>query len=374
MKGKRIIILAHQGLGDLLMAIPLLESCSRSITNYDKVIVFVKTTAHLEVFKLLDLKQNIIVKVLPQGGIRGLKNKVRLFIVLPAIFIFRADILIAPILRDTIVNAIWLKLTMAKKSIVIKGRWLGKLGQCEFVSQDKLHKVDEYLEYAQKAGFLIPQQPNIIVKISPEKVTKLKYEYLGTIQNAKWIALAPGSGDSYKQWSAQNFIGLGNLLLEHTNDIRIAIIGNINEKDLLNHIYSGINNERCLIVNSLGIIDCIALLKNCSCMVVANAGLSHLAAAADIPIIGIQGPSNPAYCGPYSKKFRSIRVNLSCSPCDSEYYRFGCGDPICMKLITPSEVFNAVLQSLNGNFAPSIPWLERKLITKDVLKNRQILP
>lgn len=256
---------------------------------------------------------------------------------------------------------------------VVKGRWLGKFGQCDFVYPDKLHKVDEYLEYAKKAGFSIPQKPNIIVKISPEKVNRLKNIYLGAIPNAKWIALAPGSGDSYKQWSPQNFIELGHLLLDHSNDLKIAIIGSNNEMDLLTQIYSGLNKERCVIINSLGIIDCIALLKSCSCMVVANAGLSHLAAAADIPIVGLQGPSNPAYCGPFSKEFRSIRVNLSCSPCDSEYYRFGCGDPMCMSLITSSDVFNAVLQSINGDPCPPVPWFERKIINQEVLLNRHIL-
>ncbi len=83
-----------------------------------------------------------------------------------------------------------------------------------------------------------------------------------------------------------------------------------------------------------------------------------MAGAAEIPIVGLFGISNPGFTGAYSKQMRVVRLGLECSPCYRLGLLKGCGDPICMSLITPQLVLSHVLESLNGTTPPPVPWLD----------------
>jgi ADP-heptose:LPS heptosyltransferase len=95
-----------------------------------------------------------------------------------------------------------------------------------------------------------------------------------------------------------------------------------------------------------------ALLKKCCLFIGNDSGPLHLAAALNVPTIGLFGPTAPRQFYPYkSIKHTFIYKNLPCSPC----YRFGggvwqyfprCSKAYCMEEITIWELIFLVKQML----------------------------
>ena len=65
----------------------------------------------------------------------------------------------------------------------------------------------------------------------------------------------------------------------------------------------------------------------------------HLAAALNIPVFAIFGPTSPVRTGPYGKIHTIIRLELPCSPC---FTRKPCADWRCIREITPEMVLEAI--------------------------------
>jgi heptosyltransferase-2 len=87
--------------------------------------------------------------------------------------------------------------------------------------------------------------------------------------------------------------------------------------------------------------DLAALFSECSVFIGNDSGAMHVAAAADIPVIGIFGSSDPEGTAPVTQQFTLIREAVSCSPC---FLRRCPVDHRCMTRITVDSVFSAAQQ------------------------------
>jgi ADP-heptose:LPS heptosyltransferase len=102
-----------------------------------------------------------------------------------------------------------------------------------------------------------------------------------------------------------------------------------------------------------------ALMKECTLVVVHDTGPMHIAAAQNVPVMAIIGPSHPAYTPPRGEFDRVIWAGASCSPClGSEDFRFTSrwhGKKVfkcwrstheCMVAIKAEDVCDAVIQQI----------------------------
>jgi hypothetical protein len=101
--------------------------------------------------------------------------------------------------------------------------------------------------------------------------------------------------------------------------------------------------------------------------VTACSGIAHLASLADVPIVGLFGPTNPGFTGPFSDKLRVVKLNLPCSPCYGTDFVTGCGNAICMSMLYPEIVFDAVVESLKGKPSPPVPWVDTTDVREPIL-------
>ncbi|MCX5711586.1 MAG: glycosyltransferase family 9 protein, partial [Candidatus Omnitrophica bacterium] len=85
------------------------------------------------------------------------------------------------------------------------------------------------------------------------------------------------------------------------------------------------------------------LIKKCSVYISADSAPLHVAAASNVPIVALFGPTDPARHMPQVKGAIVIRKDLDCSPC----YKSKCKTVKCMSLITAGEVLEAVNKLLN---------------------------
>jgi ADP-heptose:LPS heptosyltransferase len=66
----------------------------------------------------------------------------------------------------------------------------------------------------------------------------------------------------------------------------------------------------------------------------------HLAAAVDIPVVALFGPTAPWRTGPFGERHVVVRSEEPCSPCFERI----CEDHRCMERITVEQVVDSVMQ------------------------------
>jgi heptosyltransferase II len=353
-------VLVHQGLGDCIMTMPLLRHCEAKLQRTDRLILVARAPFVVEFLKGLTWRSNV--EIWHPTGL-GARRKLWGLRLLWDLRKVKVDLLLAPLLADKLTNAIWLALTGAKLAITPKGYWLGRFSRSRVVDMpSRIHKTDEIVEFGHMAGFGRPLRGNLAMDISFLQPNKMQSKFPWWRSNLRWIVLAPGSdvGAAHKRYPAAEFRDVARLLLDSSPDIGVVVIGSQKERDLVRSISegSGIDARRCIGLHGLALGDCLLLLKHADCLVSACSGASHLGALAGTPIVGLFGPTNPGRTGAYTQKLRVVRVGLKCSPCYRDDAGSGCGDPICMSMIKPETVVQAVFECLRGEAYPPTPWCE----------------
>jgi ADP-heptose:LPS heptosyltransferase len=109
------------------------------------------------------------------------------------------------------------------------------------------------------------------------------------------LAIGPTANWGAKQWPAERFAET-ILRLTAANGpwpgARIAVFGAENERPMAQPILAAIPEDRCLdFVGVPHLLDAAALLRRCSLYIGNDSGLMHMAAAANVPTLGLFGPS-----------------------------------------------------------------------------------
>jgi heptosyltransferase II len=90
------------------------------------------------------------------------------------------------------------------------------------------------------------------------------------------------------------------------------------------------------------------LTRRFNLLVTNDSGAMHIAVAQDVPVVAIFGPTTRDLgFYPYGEKDIVVEKDLPCRPCGRHGgYRCRRKNFACMKLITVSDVFNAVKERL----------------------------
>jgi ADP-heptose:LPS heptosyltransferase len=165
---------------------------------------------------------------------------------------------------------------------------------------------------------------------------------------------------------------LGRRLLEKGEEFRIAIFGSPSERDLTDRIAGGLGAfpSRVTLVVQPDVLTAAAAYRSCSCVVTGCSGSAHLAAAVGTTVVGLYGPTNPGFTGPYVQKKRIVRLGLRCSPCYRVGFIEGCGNPLCMLMLDVDRVEKEVLLALDGQFLRDLPWCATTNATRADLRIR----
>lgn len=161
-----------------------------------------------------------------------------------------------------------------------------------------------------------------------------------------WISIAPGSGEieNHKRWPQNKFTRLINAIHEKIPNIGIILLGNRIEINLNESIEKSVINKE-LVFNFTGktsIEETAHLLYLCNLTIANCNGLSHLASAVGSKVIGLYGPTDPKFTGPFTSRLFAVSLKMSCSPCYKRGYITGCGNPVCLSDLTVKQVFDTV--------------------------------
>src|SRR2546430_4865276 len=95
--------------------------------------------------------------------------------------------------------------------------------------------------------------------------------------------------------------------------------------------------------------------RACVCM---DTGLSHLAAALDVPSITLYGSTDSGLIGASGSSQVHLRSNLPCSPCRKKTCRYTKGDNPCLQQITPDRVYTELLRQVGPRHGPEVRQLQ----------------
>ncbi|MCK5269470.1 MAG: lipopolysaccharide heptosyltransferase II [Sedimentisphaerales bacterium] len=172
------------------------------------------------------------------------------------------------------------------------------------------------------------------------------------------VIIVPGGafGPS-KCWPAERFAQVADKLTDDGYRVIISCAPDDLERDIARRITTTAkNNIFSLSDEKLSLSGLKELIRRCCLMVANDTGPCHIAAAFDVPLITLFGPTDPRWTATgYENEIR-LRVNVDCGPCQ----RKTCSeDHRCLTEIQVNDVYNAAKKLL----APGNEKLRRPLPT-----------
>jgi len=131
------------------------------------------------------------------------------------------------------------------------------------------------------------------------------------------VAVHPGVGNVMRQWPPEHFASLVDLLVEK-NDVNVVLIGGREEMELADEVLEQVVHRDAVVslVGRTSLRQLPELLRACALYVGNNSGPKHIAAALDVPTIGIHsGVVDAIEWGPIGSRAVAVRRNMACSPC-----------------------------------------------------------
>lgn len=159
------------------------------------------------------------------------------------------------------------------------------------------------------------------------------------------VCLNTGGGWYTKRWRVEQFAALGDRIVREFG-AHIVLSwgrGQLEEVERLRALM----REPSFVPPETTLRQLGALLKCCALVVTNDSGPMHIAAALQIPVVGIYGPTNPVLQGPYGSQHVVVRnERLDCLGCNLT--KCPIGNP-CMLDLSVDDVMQGVREAIRKN-------------------------
>ncbi|MBT8387077.1 MAG: glycosyltransferase family 9 protein [Ignavibacteria bacterium] len=151
-----------------------------------------------------------------------------------------------------------------------------------------------------------------------------------------------------RRWEPEKFAVLGKKLIQEQS-ARILLFGGPDEEELKENIISRIGSTDAIEVNSGSLRESAAIMKRCNLFITNDSSQMHIAAAMQLKVIAIIGPTNENYIYPWNTEHKIASLNMDCSPCFfySPKPLICTRDDVkfkCIKELTVDMVYSAAVQ------------------------------
>jgi heptosyltransferase II len=158
------------------------------------------------------------------------------------------------------------------------------------------------------------------------------------------VLLNPGAQyGAAKCWRPEYFAELADRLSDELN-ATVLLSGAPRERQIIESIKRCMKHAPLDLSNkglTLGSLK--EIVRRCDLMVTNDTGPRHIAAAFDVPVVTIFGPTHPEWTEIYFEKERKVAVKVFCGPCQKKVCPL---DHRCMTRVTPAMVLETVTQLL----------------------------
>lgn len=338
---RRLAVMLHHGLGDVVCALPGLWAADQSLGADGAMHLVVKSPLEAGLLRAVPWSSQVRLSCLPAGA--GVARLLSTLIIALRLRLERPDAFLAPHVFSPSLAARLAWLVGAPTSVLPAAGGGG--GALRLSPAEGEHKVRYYARFLQSAGLQFALDALAFPPLS---------NAAPDIDASMRIVLAPTVGavsEQHKRWPEDRFAALADAIAARWPEARLELFGAPQERSILERVQalasSGAQARMTLLTPATPALAAHTL-SGARCAVTSCSGASHLAAWADVPIVGVYGPTNPGFTGPFSGKLHVVRRALACSPCYRAEFISGCGTPVCMTGITAADVLPAVAAALAG--------------------------
>lgn len=211
-----------------------------------------------------------------------------------------------------------------------------------------LHYIDNRLRVLDSVGIPAARRTPVI-RCDNTRRAAARAWVAGRLGERPYVVVHPYAADSYKTWPAEQARAFLAAVLERRPELGFVLTGGKREASAAAALATGLPSDRVTVAaGAFDIAGTAGLLAGARAVIAPDTGLLHLAAALDVPTIGLYSPTQPALVGPRAETAPAIALTqpLTCDPCQEK--RCPYKTALCMAQFGADEVLDA-LGRLAGN-------------------------
>ena len=208
-----------------------------------------------------------------------------------------------------------------------------------------VHEVDRNLELT-RLVCTAEGNRQLVFNLLEDEVSSAKQQLMdwGMRPNDFLVCLHPGGSSFDKQWPSENYAHLADWLASEY-DAKILILRGPNEERLARNIQKRMTSPSITHApESIRILA--ALMKHCNLVVCNDSGPMHIAAALNVPMVAIFGPTDHVAWKPLGGKAAIVRRDMPCWPCSAHKCKIGWE---CTKKLPVELVSNEIVRKISGH-------------------------
>lgn len=207
--------------------------------------------------------------------------------------------------------------------------------------------LDYYLELAYALG-CPPESPQLELATSSddERQADGVWQRLKLPPGRAVVALNNGGAfGAAKLWPTEHFATLARRIATELDQTVLVLCGP-SERELARSLVATADHPRVVSLAdeplSIGLTK--ACVRRSRLLVTTDSGPRHFAAAFDVPVITLFGPTHIAWSENHFARAEHLQLSLPCSPCQQRVCPLGHHQ--CMRDLTPDRVFASVARQL----------------------------
>jgi ADP-heptose:LPS heptosyltransferase len=344
--GKGILILNHQGLGNVIMSTPLLRAVSRQRPQHCPIYVLLASRDH---YQLIENEALDIIPLCRRPSYQGWRGSMKLWFDLRT----RIDLVLAP--PQTSLD----RITFVKR--VLRARYAaGEVFACErhllaFSAEKGWNKsiLKSQEELAAAMGILGPLGPPLVTCTTSElQWASTLVDQSGVLTSGFVIGVHCSAEKAMKRWPARYFGRTIAELVRRFPGMGVISFGIPAEQGDEEEARRAAPGTRWLAGcrAAWNIRQTLALLKSCCLVITGDTGIMHMAAAVGTRTLSIFGPTSTARLAPQYNSGRALCPDTPCHPCYRDTWStagFSGGVCPCINLITPERVTEVAREMLS---------------------------
>jgi heptosyltransferase-2 len=206
--------------------------------------------------------------------------------------------------------------------------------------------IDDYNRLAETVGCPSPgYRLELFSTPRDEEQAEAVWRRFGFYCHPEVVCLNPGAAfGSAKHWPAESFAALARNMADQ-RDSGVLVLCGPAEQDLAREI--AVRTDRPGVFALADFPLSLGLTKACvrrsDLLITTDSGPRHFAAAFEVPVITLFGPTHIAWTETYYPRAVHLQKKVECGPCQRRTCPL---DHRCMKLLTPAEVFREAVEIL----------------------------
>ncbi len=215
-----------------------------------------------------------------------------------------------------------------------------------------VHQVRYYWDLLKPLGLTgDPPAPELVVLPEEEQAMAGRFVQSGLTATDVVVGINPGStyGEA-KRWLPERFADVTERLCRTIREspgqhVSVVIFGAKGEEPLGEEIAGRLSSRSLVLSGATTIRELMAAVKRCSVLLTNDTGPMHMAAAFQVPVVAIFGPTDWRTTSPFGSAHAIVRQPVDCAPC---LLRECPIDHRCMTRVTVDQVYEAATKQMTG--------------------------